>query len=116
MWPFRRKRDDAESVGSIAPPAGGLGFLEDITGSGTSPIVSVSVGTTGKNRSSLYYERMSRMGREQRIQSMLVYDCNQISINNLKAGARGIPYKVITPEYLPFSEGFLRRVNQYMAP
>lgn len=117
MWPFRRKPDDAEPVGSVVQPAGGLGILEDISGSGTSPIVSVSVGTTGKNRSALYHLRMSALGRAQRAQSMLVYDCNQLSINDLKAGARigRVADKIITPEYLPFSEGFLRRVDQYQA-
>ena len=116
MWSFRRKRSNAGPIGSVAQSEGGLGVLEDMAGSGTSPIISVSVGTTGKNRSALYHLRMSKMGCAERIQSMLVYDCNQLSINALKAGARndGVSEKMIVPEYLPFSEGFLRRVDQYV--
>ena len=50
-----------------------------------------------------------------RIQSMLLYDCNQVNINKLReeAAKADIADKIIVPEYLPFSEGFLRRVDQY---
>lgn len=92
-----------------------LGTLEDVAGAGSSPIVSVSVGTTGLNRAKLFHKRMSAMGCADRIQSMLIYDCNQLNINRLReeADGEGIAEKIILPEYVPFSEGFLRRVDQY---
>ena len=37
-----------------------LGTLEDVAGTGTAPIISVSVGTTGLNRARDYYGRMRR--------------------------------------------------------
>lgn len=114
MWPFTRKRDPANSGRNLIAPPGEKGVVEDMTGSGTSPIVSISVGTTGQNRSTLYLERMSRLQCAQRVQSMVVYDCNQLSINDLRQHSNGVREKIITPQYLPFSEGFLRRVDQYL--
>ena len=92
-----------------------LGTLEDVAGEGTAPILSVSVGTTGLNRAWMYHQRMRAMGCAHRIQSMLVYDCNQVNIGQLRYDAweQGAFGKVVVPEYLPFSEGFLRRVDQY---
>lgn len=92
-----------------------LGTLEDAAGAGTSPIVSVSVGTAGLNRALMYYRRMYFMGCSHRVQSMLIYDCNRVNINKLhaEAGQYGYTDKTVVPEYLPFAEGFLRRVDQY---
>ena len=92
-----------------------LGTLEDVAGEGTAPILSVSVGTTGLNRAWMYHRRMRAMGCAHRIQSMLVYDCNQVNIGQLSYDAweQGVLDKIVVPEYLPFSEGFLRRVDQY---
>ena len=99
----------------LAMPELRLGTLEDVAGAGTAPIMSVSVGTTGLNRARLYYRRMRALGCDHRIQSMLIYDCNQVNINNLhdEAARNGYSDKMALPEYLPFSEGFLRRVDQY---
>ena len=92
-----------------------LGTLEDVADAGTAPILSVSVGTTGLNRAWMYYERMRAMGCADRIQSMLTYDCNKLNIDLLqdKAQHQGVADKIVVPEYLPFSEGFLRQVDQY---
>ena len=58
---------------------------------------------------------MRAMGCADRMQSMLIYDCNLVNIGKLDADARewGAADKIVVPEYLPFSEGFLRRVDQY---
>ena len=92
-----------------------LGSLEDVAGEGMAPILSVSVGTTGLNRAWMYHRRMRAMGCAHRVQSMLIYDCNQVNIGQLLDDAQdtGIADKIVVPEYLPFSEGFLRRVDQY---
>lgn len=120
MWnPFsrsprpNRRRNNGQSP--IVEPEDRLGSLEDVAGAGTAPIVSVSVGTTGLNRAKRYHRHMDALGVADRIQSMLIYDCNQFNINQLKeeSAAAGIDDKIVLPEYLPFSEGFLRRVDQY---
>ena len=92
-----------------------LGTLEGVAGAGTVPILSVSVGTTGLNRAKGRYRRMRAMGCADRIQSRLTDDCNKLNIGSLQDGAReqGVADKIVVPEYLPFSEGFLRRVDQY---
>ena len=122
MWnPFARKQnrngrnDSSGRTSSMVVPEERLGHLEDVAGAGSSPIVSVSVGSTGLNRARLFHRRMDAMGCADRIQSMLIYDCNQLNINQLRADAAQdrISSKIVVPEYLPFSEGFLRRVNQY---
>ena len=121
MWnpfsprPRNRNRRNDNGQSSIVEPGVRLGTLEDVAGSGTAPIVSVSVGTTGLKRAQLYHKRMDAMNCATRIQSMLLYDCNQVNINKLReeAAKADIADKIIVPEYLPFSEGFLRRVDQY---
>ena len=121
MWnpfsarPRRRNGRSNNGQSSVIEPGERLGTLEDVAGSGTAPIVSVSVGSTGLNRATLYHKVMDAMNCADRIQSMLVYDCNQVNINQLRAdvGQAGITDKIIVPEYLPFAEGFLRRVDQY---
>ena len=106
---------DGNGASSVIEPEDRLGTLEDVAGEGSSPIVSVSVGTTGLNRSKMYHRHMDALGVANRIQSMLIYDCNQFNINQLKedAARARIADKIVLPEYLPFSEGFLRRVDQY---
>ena len=121
MWnpfsarPRRHNGRNNNGQSSIIVPGERLGSLEDVAGAGTAPIVSVSVGSTGLNRARLYHKVMDAMNCAGRIQSMLVYDCNQVNINRLRedAATAGITDKIIVPEYLPFAEGFLRRVDQY---
>ena len=114
MWPRRNgNRNNGAAPADLTERR--LGTLEDVAGTGTAPIISVSVGTTGLNRARDYYGRMRAMGCADRIQSMLIYDCNLVNIGRLRdlAQARGFADKIVTPEYLPFAEGFLRRVDQY---
>ena len=121
MWnpfsarPRRRNGRNNNGQSSIIVPGERLGSLEDVAGAGTAPIVSVSVGSTGLNRVRLYHKVMDAMNCADRIQSMLVYDCNQVNINRLRedAAQAKMADKIIVPEYLPFAEGFLRRVDQY---
>ena len=120
MWnPFTRlgRGNGPRNSGASSPDMleRRLGSLEDVAGEGMAPIVSVSVGTTGLNRAWMYHRRMRAMGCAHRVQSMLIYDCNQVNIAQLHDDAQdtGIADKIVLPEYLPFSEGFLRRVDQY---
>lgn len=121
MWnPFSRQRANGRNnnngrTSSLVVPEERLGHLEDVAGAGSSPIVSVSVGSTGLNRARLFHKRMAAMGCADRIQSMLIYDCNQLNVNQLRQDANQdrISSKIVVPEYLPFSEGFLQRVDQY---
>ena len=77
------------------------------------PIVSLAVGSTGIQRTALWYNKMRALGCADRIQSLMVYDCNATNIRewNAAAEAAGISSISITPEYLPFPEGFLRQPN-----
>lgn len=120
MWnPLARRprRNGHQNNGAAFPDAleRRLSTLEDAAGAGTAPILSVSIGTTSLNRAWMYYARMRAMGCADRIQSMLIYDCNLLNIGRLQDDARhqGLSDKIVVPEYLPFSEGFLRRVDQY---
>ena len=120
MWnPFTRlaRGNGPRNSGASSPELleRRLGSLENVAGEGMAPILSVSVGTTGLNRAWMYHRRMRAMGCAHRVQSMLIYDCNQVNIGQLLDDAQdtGIADKIIVPEYLPFSEGFLRRVDQY---
>ena len=114
QW-LRRNGHRNRGAAPLAAPEPRLGSLEDVAGAGTAPIVSVSVGTTGLNRAWMYHQRMRAMGCADRIQSMLIYDCNLVNIGHLRdrAQAQGVADKIVIPEYLPFAEGFLRRVDQY---
>ena len=93
MWnpfsarPRRRNGRNNNGQSSIIVPGERLGSLEDVAGAGTAPIVSVSVGSTGLNRVRLYHKVMDAMNCADRIQSMLVYDCNQVNINRLREDA-----------------------------
>ena len=72
------------------------------------PIASVSVGTAGLKRSRKWLNAMYAAGCGDRVQSLLVYDCNRTSIE-LWQSAQSDKTEQITvlPGYLPLSEGFL---------
>lgn len=76
------------------------------------PLVSFSVGTAGTNRNWAWGIRMGEAGRLDRLQCMVCYDCNQVTVDNITARARsmrGAPGpSVLVPEYLPKVDGFLR--------
>ena len=76
------------------------------------PLVSFSVGTAGTNRNWGWGTRMGEAGRMDRLQCMVCYDCNQVTVDGIKARARsmrGSPGpSVFVPEYLPKGDGFLR--------
>ena len=80
------------------------------------PIASVSVGTAGLKRSRKWLNAMYAAGCGDRVQSLLVYDCNRTSIE-LWQSAQSDKTEQITvlPGYLPLSEGFLRRTEAFQA-
>ncbi len=84
------------------------------------PIVSVAVGTAGYKRSWKWAQRMGEAGVLDRVQSLLMYDCNQGSIDAIDAETRAMRRRdrfaslpVIVPGYLPKVDGFLRDPNAY---
>ena len=133
LWPFGRGAERQEPP----PNASQNGHSPDgptplptvipdhLADAGTAPIVSASVGTTGLKRSWMYYEMMKQMGSSPddklgcstRIQSMLTYDCNNLQLDWLSGRVKehaDVDGRIIKPRYLPFSEGFLRRPDQYL--
>ena len=44
------------------------------------PIVSVSVGSAGMARTGLWYRKMAALGCIDRVQSLVVYDCNSTGV------------------------------------
>ena len=84
------------------------------------PIVSVAVGTAGYKRSWKWAQRMGEAGVLDRVQSLLMYDCNQGSIDAIDAETQAMRRRdrfaslpVIVPGYLPKVDGFLRDPNAY---
>lgn len=84
------------------------------------PIVSVAVGTAGYKRSWKWAMRMGEAGVLSRVQSLLMYDCNQGSIDTIdtetrimRRSTRSASLPVILPGYLPKVDGFLRDPNAY---
>ena len=97
-----------------------LGTQADRSRDGTPPpIVSVAVGTAGYKRSWKWAMRMGEAGMLDRVQSLLMYDCNQKSIDDIDAETRvmrrerGNRLPVILPGYLPKVDGFLRDPNAF---
>ena len=73
------------------------------------PIASVSVGTTGLRRTHRFLSKMYACGCADRIQSLVVYDCNRTNIDRWKkTQTLSTAAKTILPNYIPLSEGFLR--------
>lgn len=80
------------------------------------PIVSLSIGSTGVNRTAKWVQKMTAMGCEDRIQSICVYDCNSKNIREWNAAVErsGLEHLSITPRDLPLPDGFMREPNFYM--
>lgn len=111
--PFSRKIQYRPAY-NLDPGSGDLGHIQGHDFSRQpAPIVSVAVGSTGIQRTALWYNKMRALGCENRIQSLFVYDCNSTNIREWHASAEaaGVVDLSITPEYLPLSEGFLRQPN-----
>ena len=80
------------------------------------PIASVSVGTAGLKRSRRWLNAMYAAGCGDRIQSVLIYDCNRTSIEQWNENQSGrTEAMTITPGYLPLSEGFLRNPEAFQS-
>ena len=97
-----------------------LGAQEDRSRDGTPPpIVSVAVGTAGYKRSWRWAKRMGEAGVLDRVQSLMMYDCNQGTIDSIDNETRamrrvqGGQLPVILPGFLPKVDGFLRDPNAY---
>ena len=80
------------------------------------PIVSLSVGSTGMNRTAKWVQKMVAMDCVHRIQSIFVYDCNAKNVHEWRRAAResGLDHLCITPRELPLPDGFMREPNFYM--
>ena len=92
-----------------------LGAQSDLTRDGTPPpIVSIAVGTAGYKRSWRWARRMGEAGVLDRVQSLMMYDCNQGTIDSIDTETRsmrrvrGGQLPVIIPGFLPKVDGFLR--------
>ena len=113
--PFNRKIDYRSGY-NLVPRDPRLGHIygHDFSKQ-PAPIVSLAVGSTGIQRTALWYNKMRSLACEDRIQSMIVYDLNSTNIREWHAAAEhaGINDICITPEYLPLAEGFLRQPNAY---
>lgn len=83
------------------------------------PIVSVSVGTAGYKRSWKWAQRMGEAGVLDRVQSLLMYDCNQGTVDSIDSETQsmrrvqGGHLPVIVPGFMPKVDGFLRDPNAY---
>lgn len=113
--PFvRRTRLDGRY--NLDPSEAPLGALLSQTGVRVpAPIVSVSVGSAGMARTGLWYRKMAALGCIDRVQSLVVYDCNATGVRAWLNSAQqhGLENISITPKYLPLSEGFLRQPDDY---
>ena len=109
--PFRRQRDLSERF-DMSTPNSRLGsiYARDAARE-PAPIVSLSVGSAGMHRTALWVKKMTALGCVSRIQSLVVYDCNDTNIRLWKRAARnsGLDHLTITPSYLPLTDGFLRQ-------
>ena len=73
------------------------------------PIASVSVGTAGLKRARKWLNTMYAAGCGDRIQSVVLYDCNRTSIEKWEESQSERTAEIaVLPKYLPLSEGFLR--------
>ena len=73
------------------------------------PIASVAVGTAGLKRARKWLNAMYACGCGDRVQSVVLYDCNRTSIEQWEQTQSPRTKDIaVTPGYLPLSEGFLR--------
>ena len=73
------------------------------------PIASVSVGTAGLKRARKWLNAMYAAGCGDRVQSVVLYDCNRTSIERWEqTQSERTAAIAVMPRYLPMSEGFLR--------
>ena len=82
---------------------------------GISPLMAVSVGTAGAYRLWRFLERMADAGRLDRVQSAIVYDYNQMTLDKIRQRARKLRRTHGTSIHLPqkvrSQDGFL--LNPY---
>ena len=102
-----KMNDDGSRLGNITP---------DDYGREPAPIVSVSIGSAGMRRTALWRRKMDALGCAARIQSMVAYDCNRTNVQQWVEAAKNSNAidKCVMPNYLPFSEGFLRQPNFFI--
>ena len=73
------------------------------------PIASVSVGTAGLKRARKWLNAMYAAGCGDRVQSVVLYDCNRTSIERWEESQSERTRELtVLPKHLPMSEGFLR--------
>ena len=116
MNPFARRKETPERF-RMKDNGSRLGnIMMDNYDREPAPIISVSVGSAGMRRTALWRRKMDALGCAGRIQSMVAYDCNRTNVQQWveAANASGIMDNCIVPNYLPFSEGFLRQPNFFI--
>ncbi|CAI7998220.1 hypothetical protein GBAR_LOCUS2371 [Geodia barretti] len=95
--------------------------------SAPSTLVVVGMGTAGVRRSMLFAQRMSELSAAGRIQTVVGYDCNEVTIANVQktlqksfgAARTGAGTQVLFPNYVPMPNGFMRdpkRFRDFLGP
>ena len=114
--PFLRRKTRLDDVYNLDQREEELGALESRdAGTVPAPICSVSVGTAGMARNALWARKMGAVGCGDRVQSLVAYDYNRTGINGWLRSVEkyGLSEISVVPSYLPLSEGFLRRPDDY---
>ena len=113
--PFNKQPDLSERF-SMKSPSTQLGSIYSRDADREpAPIVSLSVGSAGMHRTALWVKKMTALGCLPRIQSLVVYDCNDTNVRLWKRAAEnsGLDHVTIVPSYLPLTDGFLRQPHFY---
>ena len=84
-------------------------------------LVVVGMGTAGVRRSMLFSERMSELSAAGRIQTVVHYDCNEVTVANVQktlqksfgAARPGAGTQVLFPNYIPEPNGFMRDPTRF---
>lgn len=114
--PFWRRKTRLDDVYNLYQREEELGTLESRdAGTVPAPICSVSVGTAGMARNALWARKMGAVGCSDRVQSLVAYDYNRTGVNGWLRSVEkyGLSEISVVPSYLPLSEGFLRRPDDY---
>ena len=80
------------------------------------PVIVAGIGSAGLNRLAAYWKVSQEYGIEHRVSAIFGYDLNAANMRRWlpamqEAGANNI---TVTPEFLPFGDGFLRRPDAWM--
>lgn len=79
-------------------------------------LIVLGIGTAGSRRALTFLQRLSELSELRRVQSVVFYDCNEITINHISRFLRkflgksrhGTGLQVLFPNYIPVANGFMR--------